>query len=62
MKGLTPAELIAWTPPHQSFIIDNNILVSQGTMMVYGKEETWKSMMIGLDMSFKIANGQVIID
>ncbi len=58
MKGLTPTELIAWTPPHQSFIIDNNILVAQGTMMVYGKEETWKSMMVGLDMSFKIANGQ----
>jgi len=57
MKGLTPSELIAWTPPKQSFIIGSNILVTQGTMMVYGKEETWKSMAIGLDMTFKIANG-----
>lgn len=26
--------------------------------MVYGREETWKSMLIGLDLAFKIANGQ----
>lgn len=26
--------------------------------MVYGREETWKSMLIGLDMAFKIATGQ----
>ncbi|KKN74233.1 hypothetical protein LCGC14_0393190 [marine sediment metagenome] len=58
MKGLTPAELIQWSPPYQSYIIGSNLLISQGTMMVYGKEETWKSILIGLDMSFKIATGQ----
>ena len=26
--------------------------------MVYGREETWKSMLVGLDMAFKIATGQ----
>ena len=57
MKGLTPEELIAWTPPYQKTIIGSNILIAQGSMMVYGKEETWKSMLVGLDMSFKIANG-----
>ena len=58
MKGLTPSELIAWTPPYQPYIIGSNILIKQGTMMVYGKEETWKSMLIGLDMTFKIATGK----
>jgi len=58
MKGLTPSELIAWTPPYNPYIIASNILINQGTMMVYGKEETWKSMLIGLDLAFKIANGQ----
>jgi len=58
LKGLTPQELIQWTPPHQSYIIDHDILIAQGTMMVYGKEETWKSMLVGLDMAFKIATGQ----
>jgi len=58
LKGLTPQELIQWTPPIQPYIIDHDILIAQGTMMVYGKEETWKSMLVGLDMSFKIATGQ----
>jgi len=58
MKGLTPNELIAWTPPYQSNIISHDILITQGTMMVYGKEETWKSMLVGLDMSFRIATGK----
>jgi len=58
VRGLTPSELIQWTPPIQPYIIDHDILIAQGTMMVYGKEETWKSMLVGLDMSFKIATGQ----
>lgn len=57
MKGLTPQELIRWTPPLQQHIIDHDILLTQGTMMIYGKEETWKSMLVDLDMVFKIANG-----
>jgi RecA-family ATPase len=62
MKGLTPSELIAWTPPKQSYIIGSNILVAQGTLMVYGREETWKSMLVGLDMAFKIATGRPWFD
>jgi len=58
MKGYTPQELIQWTPPVHRCIIGNNILIDRGTMMIYGKEETWKSMLIGLDLTFKIANGK----
>uniref|UniRef100_A0A6M3JH62 Putative ATPase domain containing protein n=1 Tax=viral metagenome TaxID=1070528 RepID=A0A6M3JH62_9ZZZZ len=58
MKGYTPTELIQWTPPLNPYIIGSDILLQQGTLMVYGREETWKSMLIGLDMAFKIATGQ----
>jgi len=58
LKGFTPQELIQWTPPLNPWIIDHDILLEQGTMMVYGREETWKSMLIGLDMAFKISTGQ----
>lgn len=58
MKFFTPNELISWTPPVQPWIIEKDILIDQGTMMIYGKEETWKSMMAGLDLSFRIAAGQ----
>ena len=57
MKGLTPAELLAWKPPFQEFIISNNILLSQGTMGIYGAEGVWKSM-IALDMTFRLSTGK----
>jgi len=58
LKGLTPQELIEWTPPRQEYVIGDGILLTQGTMIVYGREETWKSMLVGLDLAFKIANGK----
>jgi len=57
VKGLTLNELIAWTPPYHEYIISNDILLTQGTMCIYGSEATWKSMMV-LDMTFRIASGQ----
>lgn len=57
MKGLTLNELIAWRPPFQEYIISNDILLTQGTMMIYGAEATWKSMS-ALDMTFRIATGR----
>jgi len=57
VKGLTLNELIAWKPPYQEYIISNDILLTQGTMCIYGAEATWKSM-LALDMTFRIATGR----
>lgn len=57
MRGLTPNELIAWTPPLNPWIIGSDILLDQGTLGIYGAEATWKSM-LSLDMAFRIATGQ----
>lgn len=58
MKALTPTEIIAWQPPPYRCIIGQNILLNQGTLMLYGREESWKSMLVELDMAFRIANGE----
>ena len=57
MKGLTLNELIQWRPPFQEYIISNDILLTQGTMVIYGAEATWKSM-LALDLTFRIAAGK----
>ena len=57
MKGLTPSELLAWKTPYQEYIIANDILLSQGTLGIYGAEGVWKSM-LSLDMMFRIATGK----
>ena len=57
MKGLTLNELIQWRPPYQEWIISNDILLTQGTMMIYGAEATWKSMLM-LDLTFRISTGK----
>lgn len=57
MRGLTPSELIAWTPPYIRSIISQKILVDQGTMCIYGAEGTWKSM-LSMDLAFRIASGR----
>ncbi len=56
MKGLTPSELLAWKAPYQEYIISHDILLTQGTMGIYGAEGVWKSM-IALGMTFGIAKG-----
>lgn len=58
MKGLTLNELMAWKPPYQQYVISNDILLTQGTMGIYGAEGTWKSM-LALDLTFRIANGEL---
>jgi len=57
LKGLTLNELIQWRPPYQEWIISNDILLTQGTMCIYGAEGVWKSMLV-LDMTFRIAVGK----
>lgn len=57
MKALTPNQLLAWTPPYYDYIISSDILLSQGTMCIYGAEATWKSM-LALDLAFRVSTGR----
>ena len=57
MKGLTLSELLAWRAPFQQYIITNDILLSQGTMGIYGAEGVWKSM-LALDITFNVSTGK----
>lgn len=57
MKGLTLNELIAWTPPYQQYIISGGLLLPQTKLILWGKFETWKSM-LSIHTSFTIANGK----
>jgi len=56
-RGLTPNELMAWRPPYQEYVIANDILLSQGTMGIYGAEGRWKSM-LAIDLMYKVATGR----
>jgi len=57
MKGLTLSELLAWKAPFQEYIITQDILLSQGTMGIYGAEGVWKSM-LALDLVFRVSMGK----
>ena len=57
MKGLTSKELRAWTPPYQPYIIGSGILVPGTKMIIYGKFQSWKSM-LAMHTSYCIANGK----
>lgn len=57
LRGLTLNELIAWKTPYHPYIIDHDILLSEGTLGIYGAEGTWKSNMM-LDLMFRVANGE----
>lgn len=56
-KGLTPNELLAWRPPMHPYIISRDILLTQGTMGIYGAEATCKSI-LAMDLMFKVATGR----
>lgn len=60
-RGLTPNELMAWKAPYQEYIISNDILLTQGTMGIYGAEGVFKSM-LALDMMYRIATGKPWFD
>ncbi len=56
-RGLTPNELMVWRPPFQEYIIGNDILLSKGTLGIYGAEGRWKSM-LALDLMYKVSTGK----
>lgn len=57
LKGLTLDELKAWKPPNQSYIISHGLLLPQTKMIVFGKFETWKSM-LSYHTAYTIATGR----
>ena len=57
MKGMTLNELIAWTPPHQQYIISHGLLLPQTKMIMFGKFQTWKSM-LAIHTTFCIGTGK----
>jgi len=55
VRGLSVAELQAWTAPKQQYIIEN-ILFPKTKMMLHGRFQTWKSM-LALYTGATIADG-----
>lgn len=57
MKAMSLNDLMAWTPPHQSWVISHGLLIPQGKMIIFGKFQTWKSM-LSIHLAFTIATGK----
>lgn len=57
MKGLTLDELKVWVPPYQTYIISGGLLLPQTKMILFGKFETWKSM-LSYHTAYTIATGR----
>jgi len=57
MKAQNLNELLAWQPPHQSYIIDQGILLPQTKLILFGRWQTWKSM-LAMHMAFTLATGK----
>ena len=56
-KAKTLAQLMALPKVENRFWIEPEILEHGGTMMVYGFPETYKTMLVSLDMAFCLATG-----
>jgi len=52
----TVEELLDWTPPKQDWIIPD-LLIPEGKMAVVGSKKSFKSMLISVDLAFRIAMG-----
>jgi RecA-family ATPase len=46
MKAKTIKELLAWQPPQQQYIIDKGIFLPQSKLILFGRWQTWKSMLV----------------
>ncbi|KKK94101.1 hypothetical protein LCGC14_2686210 [marine sediment metagenome] len=51
------ADFLAWKPPHIRETISNGLLVPEGKMIIFGPKKSWKSMLVSLDMAFKLSTG-----
>jgi len=57
VKAETLQELLAWQPPKITYIIDKGILVPQTKLIIFGRWQTWKSM-IAMHTGFCLATGR----
>lgn len=57
MKALDLNELMNWKPPFQKYVIDKGLLLPQTKLILFGKYETWKSMLT-IHTAFCIATGK----
>jgi len=57
LYGYTPQELVAWQPPKYRYVIDKAVFIDNGSLLIYGEQETWKSM-LALHTTFTIASGR----
>ena len=55
-------ELEAWRPPHYKWLISDGLLIPGSRMVVYGPKKSWKSMLISIDLAFKLASGARWLD
>ena len=56
MRAMTYQSLQAWNPPFQQYIISHGLLLPQTKMILFGKFETWKSM-LAIHIAFTLAEG-----
>jgi len=57
MKAQNLKEFMAWQPPYQSYIIDHGILLPQTKLILFGRWQTWKSM-ITMHTAYVLATGK----
>jgi len=57
MRAMTTQQLLAWNPPFQPYIISGGILLPQTKMILFGKFETWKSM-VAIHTAYCLAEGK----
>ncbi len=57
MLGMSANQLIKWQPPYVPSIIEGGILPEKSKLLLYGKYETWKSM-LAMHTAFTVAEGR----
>jgi len=57
MRAFDLDELTRWKPPFQTYVMDKGLLLPQTKLILFGKYETWKSMLI-IHTAFTIATGK----
>ena len=49
--------LLEWEPPKYNWIIDGGLLIPGSRMAVIGPKKSWKSMLVSIDLAFKLGVG-----
>ena len=49
--------LLEWEPPKYNWIIEGGLLIPGSRMAVIGPKKSWKSMLVSIDLAFKLGVG-----